>query len=382
MSISDDQGNVLNMPESLSPRASLKVLYLLHDSRRSGVPAVLSNLVCSLDREVVMPTVWFAHDGVYADELRNAGIDVHTLGPRTPVIWRFKRFLLNFRLMRYAHDFDMIHISSIKLATSVIVAKWLGARVLFHLHERPGRIGRLLVKAFAMADCAVFCARNCQEHFSGVPAKQKRLILNAIRLPDLTTAKSPGLKKKIVMLGSINANKGQDLLLQAFNRLKRDDAELYFYGTVGLSARGYVKRLEDFVREQGLEGRVFFPGPTNRADLVYREATLLVHASLQECLSISVMEALSHGVPVIANDIIGMNEIVNDGVNGYLVPPGDIDALAERMTRLLDDPALCHRMGEAGRDTVRTKFNISTRIQEYIELYEELTAENEPGGAV
>jgi len=357
----------------------LKILHLLHDSRRSGVPAVASQIIYNLDPAKVESTVLFAYDGIYSAELRNAGFTVITLGKRGALLWRLNNMILNFHMMKLLSKMDVVHVHSIKLDISVIVAKCLGGKVVFHLHERPGRIGRLLVKAVGMADCVVFCARNCAEHFSGVPAKQKRLILNAICLPDPLPVKVPGQKKKIVMLGSINANKGQDLLLQAFSRLNRDDAELYFYGTVGLSARGYVKRLENFVREHGMEGRVFFPGPTNRADLVYREATLLVHTSLQECLSIAVMEALSHGVPVIANDIIGMNEIVNDGVNGYLVRPGDVDALTERMSRLLDDPSLCRQMGEAGRETVRTRFNIATRIPEYMELYEDL-AKKEQGG--
>ena len=353
----------------------LKVLHLLHDTRRSGVPAVASQIILGLDRTRFDSSVLCAYEGIYATELRKAGFDVRSVGKRRPLLWRSNRFILNLHLLRLLPGKDVVHVHSIKLALSVIVAKWLGARVVFHLHERPGRIGRLLVKACAMADCVVFCARNCQEHFSGVPAQQKRLILNAISLPELTLAEISGRKKKIVMLGSINANKGQDMLLQAFSPLERDDAELYFYGTVGFSARGYVRRLKVFVREHGMEDRVFFPGPTNQADVVYREATLLVHASLQECLSISVMEALSHGVPVIANDITGMNEIVEDGVNGYLVPPGDIDTLSERMSRLLDDPALCHQMGLAGRETVRERFNIATRIPEYMKLYEELTTE-------
>jgi glycosyltransferase involved in cell wall biosynthesis len=174
------------------------------------------------------------------------------------------------------------------------------------------------------------------------------------------------------MFGSINKNKGQDLLLLAFARLSRQDVELTIYGTVGLSAHGYVRGLKTFIEENGLSGRVFFPGPTNDAEGVLRKATLLVHSSLNECLSISVLEAMAHGVPVIANDIPGMNEVICDGVNGFLVETGNIEMMAERIDLILGDPALRAQMGEAGQQTVREKFNMEQRVEEFMSLYEEI----------
>jgi glycosyltransferase involved in cell wall biosynthesis len=175
------------------------------------------------------------------------------------------------------------------------------------------------------------------------------------------------------MLGSINKNKGQDLLLRAFALVQCKDAELHFYGTVGLSAHTFVNSLKRFVKENDLADRVFFPGPTNEAAKVYRQATLLVHSSLNECLSISVLEAMSYGVPVIANDITGMSEIIHDGVNGFLVPPGDIRSLADRITQLLENPGLRATIGQAGRTTVLEKFNMALRVEEFMKLYKELT---------
>ena len=78
----------------------LKILYLLHDSRRSGVPAVMASLIRSLDRNRVQPTVLFAYDGVYVDDLRAAGISVTVVGRRHPFVWRLNRFLLNLKLIR------------------------------------------------------------------------------------------------------------------------------------------------------------------------------------------------------------------------------------------------------------------------------------------
>lgn len=349
----------------------LKVLYMLHDSRRSGVPAVMASLIRSLDRSQVEPSALFAYDGIYAQELRGESLDVWTMGKRSPLIWRFKRFLMNVRLLLLAKRFDIVHVNSVKLALSVLVARCLGAKVVFHLHEKVGRFGCLLVRAMAMADCVVFCAANCADHYSAVPARRKRTILNAVRVPENVSPPSVA-RQKIVMFGSINKNKGQDLLLKAFSLIGDRDAELYFYGTVGLSAHGFVWSLKKYVAENGLSSRVFFPGPTTEAQKVFREATVLVHSSLNECMSISILEAMSYGVPVIANDITGMDEIIKDGVNGFLVKPGDVKALADRINRVLDDPGLRAAVGAAERSTVREQFDMTRRAEDFVSLYREL----------
>jgi len=89
-------------------------------------------------------------------------------------------------------------------------------------------------------------------------------------------------------------------------------------------------------------------------------------------MSISVLEAMSHGVPVIANRIAGMDEIITDGQNGFLVPPGDVQQLAERIGQLLDDPELRKRVGAAGRRNVEERFDMRQRASEFRRLYEEL----------
>jgi glycosyltransferase involved in cell wall biosynthesis len=356
----------------------LKVLYLLHDSRRSGVPAVMASLILSLDRSRVEPSVLFAYDGVYADELRAAGLGVRVVGRRLPFVWRLNRFLLNLWLLRLARGVDVVHANSVMLAPSVLVARLLGARVVFHLHEKRGNQGWLLKKAFALADCVLFCARNCADHYAALPVRRRQTIHNAIRLPAPPEPVPQAEGMRIVMLGSINRNKGQDLLLQAFSRLKRSDVTLHLYGTVGLSAHGFVDGLQRFVVDHGLTGRVFFPGPTSDAPAVLRGATLLVHSSLNECLSISVLEAMSFGVPVIANRIAGMDEIIDDGENGFLVPPGDVEQLALRIGQLLDDGELRRRIGAAGRRTVEERFDMTQRSADFASFYEELVAGGRP----
>ena len=70
------------------------------------------------------------------------------------------------------------------------------------------------------------------------------------------------------------------------------------------------------------------------------------------------MEAMAAGLPVVATQVGGTSELIEDGINGYLVPPGDRDTFVERVNSLLLDPEKQKRFGKAGRDRVRREFNV------------------------
>lgn len=349
-----------------------RVLYLLHDSRRSGVPAVAAHAVKALNSTVVEPCMLFAYDGVYSDELRACGIKTATVGKRRPFLWRLNRFLLNFHLLRYRGVVDAVHIHSIKLAWSVLAAKVLGFRVVYHLHEMPKRIGWLLAKALAAADCTVFCSQTCAAHFTKVPVRSRRTIVNALRFDDKPPVHHHAANRRIVMVGSINNNKGQDVLLKAFAQLKDPKAELWLYGSTGLSAHKYVHDLKRLAVELEVSGRVFFNGPVADIFSVFAEAAVVVHTSWTESFGMALVEAQSCGIPVIAHDLEGMQEVVADGESGFLVEPGNTKELAERLDALLKNPELRSRMGTCGYRMVRERFSIGKRLSDYQTLYQEV----------
>lgn len=342
---------------------------MLHDSRRSGVPAVAAGFIREAEAVGVEPTVLFAYDGIYAEELRAAGIRVLTMGGRIPLLWRAKRFLMNWYLLTIGRHFDAVHVHSVKLVWSVHVASLLGIKVVFHLHELPRKISWLLRTAIAKADALVFCSETCASHFAGVPARKRITIVNAMKFSDRPVVRQEGAPLKIVMVGSINKNKGQDLLLQAFAKMVNREAELWFYGTTGLSAHKYLHDLKRFADSNGLSGRVFFPGPTADVFQVFAGAAVAVHTSWTESFGMALVEAMACGVPVIAHDLEGMREVVADTVSGFLVSPGDVATLALRLDQLLSDDALRKRIGAAGSAMVRDKFDIKLRLDEYLNLY-------------
>ena len=104
----------------------------------------------------------------------------------------------------------------------------------------------------------------------------------------------------------------------------------------------------------------------------YQRSTLFVMPSYYETLGISSLEAMAFGLPVVATRTGGVPEVVQDGVTGLLVPPGDPGALSDAIVTLLRDPDLCRRMGQAGRKRVLAEFSIEKVAGQTLNLYRTL----------
>jgi glycosyltransferase involved in cell wall biosynthesis len=94
--------------------------------------------------------------------------------------------------------------------------------------------------------------------------------------------------------------------------------------------------------------------------------------SEMESFGLAALEAMACGVPAVASRVGGLPEVVTDGVDGYLVPVGDTNAVAEAALRLLEDSALHARVAAAARRTAETRFTTTKIIPQYEELYREI----------
>ena len=154
---------------------------------------------------------------------------------------------------------------------------------------------------------------------------------------------SPGPDCHFVAAGRLDRQKGFDLLIRAFARVPHPGASLTIFG------EGPRRQaLEDQVRASGLEGRVSLPGIAHGPQEWLGAGHVLVVSSRFEGFSNVVAEATCSGLPVVSFDCpYGPSEMIVEGRNGFLVPPGDVAALAGAMTRLAADPALRNRLGQA-----------------------------------
>lgn len=149
---------------------------------------------------------------------------------------------------------------------------------------------------------------------------------------------------RIVAVGRVDANKNHEMIIRAFSKIADEfpDASLVVYGDG--ECRG---RLQELVKELGLSKRAVLPGSVpDISDKIY-QSSIFVLSSDSEGMPNALLEAMCLGIPCISTDCPcgGPRELIKDGENGFLIPVGDIDALADRIRILLTDKAMAERIG-------------------------------------
>jgi glycosyltransferase involved in cell wall biosynthesis len=134
----------------------------------------------------------------------------------------------------------------------------------------------------------------------------------------------------------------------------------------------YQRELERTAERAGVRDRVVFAGARDDAGSLLAELDVLALPSWTEGLPLVVLEAMARRRPVVATPVGGTPEIVVDGETGLLVPPRDPRALAAALRRLLDDPQLRERMGEAGFARVRERFSADAMTERMLAIYDEV----------
>ena len=130
-------------------------------------------------------------------------------------------------------------------------------------------------------------------------------------------------------------------------------------------------RFETKARALGLEKHFIFTGLVAPAEIPQLTGIMdtLVHLSLREGLPRALPMALAAAKPVVAYDCDGANEVCLENETGFLLPPGDLTALTQRLLQLADEPTLCERLGQRGRDLVRERFSVRQMVDNLHRLY-------------
>ena len=194
-------------------------------------------------------------------------------------------------------------------------------------------------------------------------------------------APRPDGEIRIVTIARLVREKGLEYAIKAIGILAAKNPELKIkYEIIGEGK--LLGKLRSLAAEEGVSHAVTFAGGKDQDYISGRlaESDIFLLSSVEEALSVALMEAQASGLPAVATKVGGISEIVSDGESGYLVQPGDAEALAAKLDLLAKDPEGRRKMGMAGRKTVEEKYDIRKLNKKLVELYRSLLAEKPSRG--
>jgi glycosyltransferase involved in cell wall biosynthesis len=175
--------------------------------------------------------------------------------------------------------------------------------------------------------------------------------------------------KTVISVGRLDAQKGYDKLVDAWSIVKKScpDWKLNIFGSGEL-----YEFLNRRISSLALENNVDLKGVSSHIEKEYLSASFFVMSSLFEGLPMVLIEAATFGLPIVSYDCEwGPREIVNNGLNGYLVPAGDIEMLAARIIELINNPGLRIQMSENAKEASKN-YELSIIMNQWKDLFENL----------
>jgi glycosyltransferase involved in cell wall biosynthesis len=271
---------------------------------------------------------------------------------------------------------------AVRIPAVAISRGWTGESWRVRLYERIDRWHlRKMDHVVSVSEAQAVKVRGC-----GVPSEHVSVIRNAVD-PERFTDPDPRYRAKLLRsfrqprtciigaAGRLSPEKGFDVLVAAAELVVRDHPSVGFI----LFGEGVCRgKLMQQIQARGLVGSFVLSGFRADLDRFLPHLDLLVLPSYTEGLPNVVLEAFASSVPVVATAVGGTPEAVEDGVSGYLVPPGDASALAGRIGEAISSTERLREMGFQGRQRVFEQFTFPSQAGHYRELFERLVSSTPP----
>ena len=180
----------------------------------------------------------------------------------------------------------------------------------------------------------------------------------------------------VLTIGNIRRIKGHDILVKAAALVRDKVPDVRFLLAGEVLEEGFFQELQQAVSSHGLQSTFCFLGGIKDLPAQLQAADLFVLPSRSEGFSNSLIEAMACALPVIATDVGGNGEAIQDGVTGVVVRSENPQALAQAIVKLLGSPEQRQRMGQAGRQRVKTYFSVDAMLRQLTERYRDLLRES------
>lgn len=368
---------------------SIRVLHVVEDMKVGGMERVIASIVTGLDpAKYVTQVLCLSRGGTVADELTGQGFSVTTLGLDN--YHHPSQFLTLYHWLR-GQKIQILHTHGYFAGVFARLAGLLAGipLIISHVHSTyvyfRGKhlfMERLLSYWSDRIICVSQAVQNWVVEHEHIPRKKTVIIYNGIRPPSVATNNGTMSERErkiwgiprgdavFTVIASLTPNKGHRVMLESFASLLEDhpNATLLIVGDGPLRSE-----LETRARQARIDNKTVFTGLRTDIDAVLSLSdVVLLPSQSREGLGMALIEAMSASLPVIGTNLGGIPEVIQNGINGFLVPTENPYALADAMFILANEANLRIRMGRESRRIYEERFTLSNMIQQIEELYEHL----------
>lgn len=359
------------------------ILYLSTSSGPGGAERVISNLCASLDPARYRAILCLFRPGWIQTHTQSRGVRTYVIPTQGMFDWRwmlqFKRLLKDEHVdLIHAHEFDAN-------VQGTVVAAWLGLPLVATIHgknyfwEKLRR--RVAYRWVSRRATMVAVSKNLKQFIVekvGVESEHVKVIYNGVdMLPPCDTEDVEQCRKELDLptehrivgvVGNLYPVKGHQYLIASIPAVLAKCPKTTFV----FAGRGQLEaELKGQVHQLGIDGQVRFLGLRQDIPRILALIDVFVLPSLSEGLSMAILEAMVSGKPVVATNVGGNPELVENGETGCLVPPKDSHALAERLVFLLTNSVRGSQFGRKGQLRAQGRFSLQTMVREYQALYDQ-----------
>lgn len=306
----------------------------------------------------------------------------------TTKVGNFLRFL--GALVEYCYQLliwrpEIVHIhfgwgaSYYRKSVFIILARFFPVKTLLHCHTgrfnllyegKNSLVQRYIIFSLQSADLILVVSEALKNYFAGLSLGVPVFFLNnSVEIPRASDIqRSQGTA--ILTMGRLSKLKGTYDILQAAPRViaRKPDVEFWLAGVGDIDAVKKIISRHAWGKNIRLLG--WIEGQAKQAYLA--QANIFLLPSYHEGTPIAILEAMAYGLPIISTPVGGIPSLITDGETGFLITPGDVDVMVEKLLILLDDKSLCRKIGAAGQELIRKNFDIDHNLQRLYSFYDSL----------
>lgn len=366
------------------------ILYIHNKAQISGGERSLLNLWAGLDKARFTPYLMVPEKGPLTAAAETSGVEVicHAVPSLRP--WNMTRVVKSFQFLTAYVRCNRIALIHSYAPRNNILAALVGklCRIPVIWHERNLLYAHefdISKKLLFLPDRVICNSHAVADRFKSCGKISKKIVMihNGVNTNIFTPAVhnvilQKSMTKIVGAVLNLDQKKGAHLIPDLAVKISVRIPDVHFFvigGGLGEDTNTRLNTLRDMASQRGMASRITFTGFTNDVPNHLRSFDVFIHPTsneYKEACSRAILEAQSCGIPVVAFRNGGNSELVEDGITGILVPPGDFGAFAEAVIKLLLNSELCQEMGRNARARVEKYFDVRRNTETTEALYQEL----------